>query len=61
MRDAEPWLIQRSLYVLQSLTGMDFNYDPQRRDHLTKSQYLFIAENLKRVYGSSILERAEPR
>lgn len=60
-KDADPWLIQRSIYVLQNITGMQFDYDPAQRDSLTKAQFLFIAENLKRVYGSSILEMAEAR
>jgi len=55
-RDSEPWLIQRSLYLLRSMTGIEIDYMRSSRERLTKGQLLYVSEYLKFFYGPRILD-----
>ena len=51
------WLLQRSLYVLQSFTGLDINYMTSRRDRLSRVELDEISSILRHTFGKDVVAR----
>jgi hypothetical protein len=51
----KPWLLQRTLYVLQNITDLNVGYVHVGQDRLSNKQMFYIAEALKYQFGPELL------
>lgn len=49
------WLLQRTLFVLQSMTDMHIGYINSKEDRFDRARMTYIAEALKHFYGPDVL------
>jgi len=54
-----PWLMQRSLYIIQSLTGGHVDYLSSERASLNESQLQYIKQELIHLFGKGLFSRKQ--